>query len=240
MQLRQLDRETLFGKSPGFIRRLCAPTESLLALEFARELLTASFPSLRTRACFITLEEPGCCGRFVVHELPATPVDIHARMTCLDDFSVVTTHEDFTERQASDPDALFGLPEWPEADFLKRAPLDIAIRAIMILRHLAKGQRQRGSKLFLRAVPDVARAITQEYALHYPKNMARHDMDRLQRLQLINFAPDGTARLGLTPAGMFRVHVLEHRFNRLLPRAPHQMLTAIRAQEELWFEATRL
>jgi hypothetical protein len=161
-------------------------------------------------------------------------------MTCLDDFGVMTTHEDFVEQQANDSDALFGLPDWPEADFLKRAPLDIAIRAVMILTQLAKGQRQCTSRLFLRSVPDVARAITKEYALHSPKNMARHDMDRLQRLQLINFAPDGTARLGLTPAGMFRVHVLEHRFNRLLPRAPHQMLTAIRAQEELWLEAARL
>jgi len=236
------DRATLFGAEKACFKGLFAPAEGIAALCFAQAVIKASFPSMKVRAFFATLEEPGGMGRFQFHEASeaTTSRGFGQQSIALDDLPVVHTHEDFKDKLESDGDSLLALPNWPETNYLKKAPVDLPIRAMMILKALAAEQQAVSKRLYLRSAAEISSAVAKEYCLHYPKNMSRHDLDRLQRIGLIQWAPDGSARLGLTSAGVYRSSVLEHRFNPMLPRSPAIMLNLIKVQEDHWLQAAKV
>jgi hypothetical protein len=161
-----------------------------------------------------------------------------ARLVDLDVFPVVATHEDHKEQLEEDPEALYRLPDWPEMDYLKKAPIDMPVRALMILQVMRGLQEDVSLRLCLRSPSDIADEVGNRYLIHYPKNMARHDIDRLQRVGLLEWAPNGSMTLGLTASGVARCEILAHRFNRMLPRSTARVLEAVRRQEEFWFQTS--
>lgn len=233
------DRETLFGDSKAVFCGVRAQRDALAALCFAMEIMRTAFPSLNVRGFFANIEECGGSGRFQFHEVAGRIESLEGpRLIGLDEFPVVASHEDYAIELKEDPEALYRLPRWSESDYLKKAPVDLPIRSLMILQIMRRLQEDASLRLCLRSPNDIAELVSEHYLIHYPKNMARHDLDRLQRVGLLEWAPNGSVTLGLTASGVARCEILAHRFNPMVPRSSARVLDAVRRQEEFWFQTS--
>jgi hypothetical protein len=235
------DRKTLFGSSAAVFVHAYAKSESVAAALFAAKILAAAFPSFEVVPLFVTLEDPECRGRFQANMLREVTLDVLASSRLrLDPLQVHSTHEQFVRQLEIDPEALFGVPSWPELDFLKKCPVDIPIRSVMLLKVLGSKQEMCESRLFCATPRDLAELVEREYGLAYPRDTWRHDILRLQRVGLLGDAPNGSKTVALTPAGLSRLLVLQHRFNPMIPRPTGSILERLTAHEAMWFEAAKI
>lgn len=233
------DRAGLFGLNHAVLSSVFARSDAVSALVFAKQILAAALPQWSIQACVLTYEEAGL-GRFQVNDVSnVAPELLRSSRIALDDLPVFASHEDFKAQLDDEPEALLGLPNWADAglDYLRKAPLDLPIRSIMLLKVLQERQRSTERKLCLLRPSELARLTGRHYGFDYPRDMWRHDILRLQRSGLVGDAPDGTRRVGLTATGLARVIILDHRFNRLLPRPTGSILLELTAQEGLWLTA---
>lgn len=236
---RREDRSILFGQDDAVMAAVWAQADAFASLLLAHELISTACRHINVRAFFVTTEDPGCSGRFQYQEVSSDSRRLlGGQRVCLDELPVVATHEHWEKNGEFNPDSMLSVPSTGESDYLWRAPVDLPIRSLMILRTLFEQQEQCAARLYLRSQREIAEMVSGRFKLHYPKNMARHDLDRLQRVGLLDWAPNGSATQGLTAAGVARVEILTHRFNLLVPRSSTRLLEAIEAQEALWSNAS--
>lgn len=236
--LKAADRETLFGSADAVFGGVMVRTDALATVLYARRMLCEAFPSVEFVACFLTYEDLDGRGRFQLQDVSSLDLErLTDQKTSIDGYRTVATHEGFADALKENPEALLGLPKSADADWLRKAPVDLPVRAIMLLRTIGEQQRSTEKRLALLPAAELASRVSKEYGIHYPKDMWRHDILRLQRATLIADAPNGSKTIGLTACGLARLLIVEHRFNPMLPRPVSFILETLTEQENRWVSA---
>ncbi len=239
--LKKADRNTLFGRAETVFGATYARSDAVAAVLFASELIRRAVEGYRVRSVFITFEDHGGSGRFQANDVGTVdPLSLRHQRVRLDELPVLSSHEQFADRIEENPDAMLGIPNWSEIDYLKKVPIDIPIRSVMLLKTLGERQRHAGSRLFQCPASELAGWVSDTYGFEFPRDMWRHDVLRLQRSGLVSDAPNGSKTVAITPAGLARLLILEHRFNPMLPRPTGQILETLTEHELRWYEAQRV
>ncbi|MFM9959153.1 MAG: hypothetical protein ACKVZJ_13905 [Phycisphaerales bacterium] len=239
--LKRADRNTLFGRAETVFGSTYAKSDAVAAVLFASELIRRTVPGFSVRSVFITFEDHGGSGRFQANEVGSLdPLRLGHQRVCLDELPVIATHEQFADRLDDNPESMLGVPSWAEIDYLKKVPVDIPVRSVMLLKTLGDRQRLVENRLFQCSPSELAKWVSDAYGFEFPRDMWRHDVLRLQRSGLMADAPNGSKTVAITPAGLARLLILEHRFNHMLPRPVGQILEVLTEHEMRWYEAQRV
>lgn len=230
------DRGSLFGVDDRFMTRIFASGSHVRTLLATRDLVQTAFPSLKVRACFLVINDPGCSWHFQAHDLTgALPGVWKERRVLLDRFPVVATHREMGEKFRREGLELATLPEWPMDESLSVVPADRPGRSLMLLTELWGRQVNRPRRLATARGEDLAEAVGRNTGVCLGRDQWRHDLeDCLERGGFVRRLPDRPGRFAVTPKGVARVLLLRQKLGASPPIGPAALMSHVLHQSRLW------
>lgn len=230
------DRGSLFGVDDRFMTRVFAGSAQVRTLLAARDLVQMAHPSLKVRACFLVLDDPGCSWRFQAHDLTsAAPQSLDEPRVLLDRFPAVRTHRDMPERFAGGSAGLSEPPAWAMDEWMSPLPADRPGRSLMLLTELWHRQLNRPRRLAASRGDDLAESVARHTGVCLGRDQWRHDMeDCLERGGFVRRLPDRAGRFAITPRGVARVLLLRRKLGASAAISVAQLMSHVLHQSRLW------
>lgn len=230
--------DSLFAHDGQFLSRLHVKSDAIGTLLLARDVIAGSFPNLKVKCVFITIDDVECTWRYQVQDLSsADPAKLKKTKICLDDYDVISTHANFQELFEQDADAFSSLPRWAASDYLHSSPVDRPTRAIMILSEMWRTQAISKKLCSFRAI-DLAEQVQVTYKIEYPTDLWRHDIeDCLERGRFIQRAPGAGSGYAISAKGVARLLLLLRRFNPLVHLSSSSFLDTVSKHAKVWASA---
>lgn len=245
------DRDSLFGQDDRFMTRVNASASHVRTLLAARDLVQTAHPTLRVRACFVVINDPGCSWHFQAHDMTAAkPSVLKSSQTlvggeasplakiALDPFKVIATHRSFPDHFGKDGLGFAPLPEWAGSDPLTALPTDRAARSFLLLHDLWGRQINRPKRLATARGEDLADSVARTTAVSLGRDQWRHDLeDCLERGGFTRRLPDRPGRFAITPKGVARLLTLRQKLGAGPDLTASQLLSHVSHQARLWAAA---